>query len=62
MSDEVSQALEDGYIECTECGHTLEWNHNTKGCDICHCRIRWTVREKQDLRQRHGLPRRWKSD
>lgn len=49
---------EDGYIECSECGHTLEWDHR-KGCRLCTCRVSWTVIAIRKLRQQNGLPVRW---
>lgn len=35
---------EDGYVECSECGHTLE-AHNTTGCKICDCDAYWSPQE-----------------
>lgn len=30
----MTQTQEDGYVECTECGHPIE-QHDIKGCDVC---------------------------
>jgi len=56
----MAQAQEDGYVECSECGHALE-QHDTDGCMICGtCPTRWTRRQIMDVRQREGLPREWR--
>lgn len=57
-------AREDGYVECTECGHPLE-QHGTAGClalgwqPTCRCPTRWTKAAIAEARQREGLPGRW---
>jgi hypothetical protein len=51
---------EDGYVECTECGHRIE-GHDPDGCqevEECGCREGWTRKEVGDVRARYGLPRR----
>jgi len=62
----MTKAQEDGYVECTECGHEVEI-HNLTGCtafelmvDQCGCPARWTQAEIRQLRLREGLPARWK--
>jgi hypothetical protein len=53
----TSQPLQDGYIECDECGHPVE--AHVGGCnevDGCLCSQRWTVRAIQAIRMREGLP------
>lgn len=61
----MSQAQEDGYVECSECGHPVE-QHDTEGCGVCrtgaellgtlNCPTTWTKAEIRDLRRREGLP------
>ncbi len=62
----MSQAQEDGYVECSECGHPVE-QHDIEGCDVCRtaveylggtslCPTRWTKTQIMDLRRREGLP------
>lgn len=63
-------AVDDGYdggefIDCTECGHTIELQHDTTGCEgsldePCDCPARWTVKEIMALRRSHGLPDDWR--
>ena len=54
------------YIECTECGHTLEATHGPDGCeglpdgDGCNCSTHWTRKEIQALRRSHGLVGEWR--
>lgn len=57
----MGQAQEDGYVECSECGHTIEYDHDRNGCtlDPCRCRAGFTVAVKRDIRAREGLPRTW---
>jgi len=60
-SGDQNDPREDGYVECTECGHPVE-RHGSEGCwqiKDCTCTVSWTQREIEDLRQREGLPRRW---
>jgi hypothetical protein len=52
-----TQAREDGYVECGECGHPIE-QHDTDGCDI-GCTERWSRAEIRRVRLREGLPARW---
>jgi hypothetical protein len=60
----------DDFIECSECGHTLEHWHGPAGCTLghdgwsegdegCACEIPWEFDEVCDLRERLGLPRKW---
>ena len=49
-----------GEIECTECGHTIERNHDEDGCDLCACHIAWTTTQKREYRTELGLPARWR--
>ncbi len=57
----ATQAQEDGYVECGECGHAIE-QHDTEGCEVCRtggvslCPTRWTVAEIRAVRRREGLP------
>lgn len=57
----TTQAQEDGYVECSECGHLVE-QHDTTGCLICRdggvstCPARWTKAQIRQLRIREGLP------
>jgi hypothetical protein len=57
----ATQAQEDGYVECAECGHPVE-QHDTGGCDPCRqggvslCLVKWTKTEIRNLRRREGLP------
>jgi hypothetical protein len=56
----VTQAQEDGYVECSECGHPVE-QHDVDGCDVCqtggtNCPTKWTKAQIRDLRRREGLP------
>jgi Zn finger protein HypA/HybF involved in hydrogenase expression len=51
-ADQVRQTRWDGYIECTQCGHTVGYDHHQAGCDLCDCAARWTVRAKQELPRR----------
>lgn len=55
---------EDGYIECSECGHTLENDHDLEGChgDGCDCTFALTRKAVRDLRAEYGMPRRWRRD
>jgi hypothetical protein len=55
-----TQAREDGYVECGECGHPIE-QHDTDGCDIteCGCTEKWSRAEIRRVRLREGLPARW---
>jgi hypothetical protein len=53
-------AREDGYIECSECGHILEWDHTLSagcGADGCTCRVKLTRMEVSNLREAAGLTR-----
>lgn len=56
-----TQAQIDGYVECSECGHTIEYDHTLKGCNLdgCGCQNGWMIEEIKDLREREGLPRFW---
>lgn len=57
----AARARSDGYIECQECGHTLEYNHDRTGCtsDGCGCREVWSRAALRQLRQSYGLPASW---
>jgi hypothetical protein len=51
-------AIDDGYVQCSECGHAIE-GHNTLGCyevDECSCREAWTYDQIRWARQNNGLP------
>lgn len=52
-------ARDDGYVECTECGHPIE-QHGTEGCTVCFCGVVWTVAEIKRTRRREGLPGEWR--
>ena len=56
--------LSDGYIECADCGHTLEGAHTTDGCTQggCPCRIGWTRAAVRKLRKEAGLPAQYKPE
>lgn len=60
----MTQAQEDGYVECSECGHPVE-QHDTKGCELCrdggisNCPTAWTKAQIRGLRRREGLPARY---
>ncbi len=61
----TSQAQQDGYIECSECGHPIE-QHDKKGCVVCRdagapspCTETWTKTEIRNRRIWDGLPPRW---
>lgn len=56
-------ARDDGYVECSECGHRIE-GHTIGGCEEvaeCGCRVRWTRAEIRAVRRREGLPGRWET-
>lgn len=57
----AATARADGYCECQECGHTLEWDHDTEGCHNagCGCREAWSRDAKRALRRRYRLPATW---
>lgn len=59
----TTQALRDGYVECSECGHTIEWDHDNRGCHLveCTCTARWTRDQKRRLRATEGLSQAWPS-
>lgn len=46
---------EDGYVECTECGHSIN-DHDTRECLGCSCPVRWTKQEIIKVRRANGLP------
>jgi len=58
----ATQAQQDGYVECSDCGHPLEYSHNTRGCETCrgdggvNCPTRWTKAQIRAVRRREGLP------
>jgi hypothetical protein len=54
----AAQAREDGYVECSECGHAVE-QHGINGCEICDCSKRWTRMGVRKLRVKVGLPAEW---
>lgn len=57
----MNKPLEDGYIECEECGHLVE-RHDEDGCqgvEGCTCRISWTRGEIRAARVREGLAATW---
>lgn len=54
----MTQAQEDGYVECSECGHAIE-QHDTEGCEVCDCSATWTKTGIMNLRRREGLPARY---
>ncbi len=57
----MNQALEDGYVECSECGHLVE-QHNLDGCygvDGCTCPVRLSWIEIGQIRRDNGLPYRY---
>jgi hypothetical protein len=56
----MTQAQEDGYVECGECGHAIE-QHDREGCDVCSCREVWTVTEIKRVRVREGLDAEWRN-
>jgi hypothetical protein len=53
------QAEEDGFVECSECGHPIE-QHDPKGCrlagDECTCTEKWTQLQIRAARESYGLP------
>lgn len=57
----MTQAQTDRYVECSECGHTVEYDHDTDGChsDGCTCTVRWSRDAKRTLRKAEGLPATW---
>jgi hypothetical protein len=59
MSIRTPQPLEDGYVECGECGHPIE-AHDRQGCCACGgecpCLEAWTEAEIRRVRRREGLP------
>lgn len=54
----TNAAQEDGYVECTECGHPIE-QHSTQACLGCTCSVRWTKQEIIKVRKANGLPAKW---
>lgn len=51
---------EDGYVECTECGHRVE-DHHLEGCltPECTCPEKFTRAEIYKIRRAAGLPARF---
>jgi hypothetical protein len=62
MANTMTQAQEDGYVECGDCGHEIE-QHDTGGCAAlgaeCTCLEGWTKEEIRRVRLREGLPADW---
>lgn len=57
----MEQAREDGYVECTECGHPIE-QHDMASCYSvpgCQCPYTWTQHAIRQYRIELGLPARW---
>lgn len=52
---------EDGYVECSECGHVID-AHNEEGCtetdgvSACTCEVYWTPMEVKAYYREAGIP------